>query len=310
MKILLAGASGFIGKNFIMGSPAEWQIAGIYRSNPEFAQFAKGFNNLSVLKCDLSDPLEAKAKLSSLTEYFDIGIFAWGNSDIGLSCREPLADLKDNLGSLINLVSNVKFGRFIFISSGTVYMGQSGPVDETKFLIPSAPYGVSKLSSELYLRFFSEKTGQIKECVNIRFFGAYGPMEPGRKIFTNLIKRFYIEKRNDFTLGGDGKNLIDAMYIEDTVEALKRIILAEKANLTIDLCKGEPMALKELVLRVADILGVKNAQIQYAGESKENITFYASAEKAERIFGFRAKVPLDEGIIKLRDYLTGVNTNA
>ncbi|TAN61266.1 NAD(P)-dependent oxidoreductase [bacterium] len=310
MQILLAGASGFIGKNFIRGAPENWRIAGIYRSNPEFARFAKGFNNLSVLKCDLSNPLEAKVKLSSLPEYFDTGLFIWGNSDIGLSCREPLSDLKDNLESLINLVSNVKFGRFIFMSSGTVYMGQSGAVDEAKFLAPTAPYGVSKLASELYLRFFAEKTGQIKECVNIRFFGAYGPMEPARKIFTNLVKRFYIEKRNEFTLGGDGKNLIDAMYIEDTVEALKRIILAEKANLTLDLCKGEPMALRELVLRVADILGVKNARIHYEGESNESITFYASPEKAERLFGLRAKVPLDEGIIRLRDYITGVVANA
>lgn len=309
MKILLAGASGFIGRNFIKGAPPDWRIAGIYRSNPQFAQFAEGFNNLSVLKCDLSDALQAKEKLSSLPEYFDTGLFVWGNSDIGLSCREPLSDLRDNLESLINLVTNVKFGRFIFMSSGTVYMGQSGAVDETKFLAPSAPYGVSKLAGELYLRFFAEKTGRIKEYVIVRFFGAYGPMEPARKIFTNLIKRFYIEKRNDFTLGGDGKNLIDAMYIDDTVEALKRIILAEKANLTLDLCKGEPMALRDLVLRVAGIVGVKNAKINYAGESKENITFYASPEKAQKSFGFLANVGLEEGIIKLRDYLTGVSIN-
>lgn len=309
MRILLVGASGFIGKNFILRTSSDWQLTGIYRSNPEFCKFAQSFPNLSILKCNLKDSVEAKSKLSALSDYFDTGLFVWGNSDISLSCKDPISDLNDNLASMVNLLSNVKFGRFIFMSSGTVYMGQNGLVEDGKLLIPSTPYGISKLASELYLRFFSEKTGQIKKYVNIRFFGAYGPMEPARKIFTGLIKRFSIEKKNDFTLGGDGTNLIDAMYIEDAIEALKKIIVSDKGNLTVDLCKGEPMPLRDLVLRIAGALKVKDPQIKYAGESKEKITFYASAKQADKLFGFRAKVPLEEGIIKLKNHLIGVNTH-
>ena len=308
MKILLAGASGFIGRNFILRAPRDWQITGIYRSNPDFHIFSGEFPNLSILKCNLSDPSESKYILSNLPDYFDIGLFLWGNSDIGSSCQWPLSDLNDNAASIINLVSNLRFGKFVFMSSGTVYMGQKGIVDDTIPLLPFAPYGISKLASELYLRFFAEKTDRIKQYVNIRFFGAYGPMEPARKIFTNLVRRFSIERKNDFILSGDGNNLIDAMYIEDAVEALKKIILSDRGNVTVDICKGEPMALRDLVLKAAAILNVKAPQIKCEGESKENITFYASTEKAAELFGFRAQVSLEEGLIKLRDYLTGVNT--
>lgn len=302
MRILLSGASGFIGKKFIQSAPSDWHISGIYRSNADFESFSGHFPNLAICRCNLSDTKEAKEKLSGLPDYFDIGLFVWGNSDINYSCREPLSDLAFNTSSLINLISNIRFGKFIFMSSGTVYMGQKGLVDTKMALAPSTPYGINKLSSELYVRYFAEKSEQIKEYVILRFFGAYGPLEPERKIFTRLIKRFVIEKKSDFTLSGDGTNLIDAMYIDDAVNALKQVILSRRANLTVDLCKGEPMTLTNLVLKVASILSVKNPQVKYSGEPPEPITFFASCEKARNSFGFSAATPLERGIIKFKDY--------
>jgi nucleoside-diphosphate-sugar epimerase len=305
MKILLAGASGFIGKNFILKAQKDWQIWGIYRSNPNFAQFALNFPKLSILQCNLKNLQEVKNKLTSLPDCFDIGVFVWGNSDTGLSCREPLEDLNDNVDSLINLLTCLRFRKFIFMSSGTVYLGHQGLTNSEVSCTPLTPYAITKLASELYVRFFAEKTNQIDKYVNIRFFGAYGPMEPTRKIFTKLIKRFCVEKKTDYLLIGDGTNFIDAMYVDDLIEALQKIILSEKANLTIDLCRGEPLTVRQLVLRIAKTLGIENLQLKHRGEPKEFISFYASPERAEKIFGFKARISLEEGITRLKDYLLG-----
>ena len=53
----------------------------------------------------------------------------------------------------------------------------------------------------------------------MRFFGAYGPYEPLRKITTRFLTAV---KRGDreFTLRGDGRNLIDFMYVDDAVDGL------------------------------------------------------------------------------------------
>jgi nucleoside-diphosphate-sugar epimerase len=305
MRVLLIGGSGFIGRNFIVQSPKDYQIFAIYRSSPDFEHFAANFSNLSILQCNLWDSLQAKERLSVLPDYFDAAVFVWGNSNIDYSYKEPLLDLNYNLVSLINLISHLHFKKFIFMSSGTVYMGQKGLVDDKKFLNPGTPYGISKLASELYIRFFAEKTKQIEKYVIIRFFGAYGPIESPRKIFTNLIKRLCIEKKTDFTLTGDGSNLIDAMYIDDTIKALNKIILSETGNVTVDLCKGEPLTLNELVTKVASIFDVKDFALKHVGESKEFITFYASPKKADELFGFRATTSLEEGMKKLKNYLLG-----
>lgn len=303
MNVLLIGASGFIGKNFIIHSPPSWRIYGIYRSNAHFEHFAPPFTNLEPVKCSLRDGPEVAHTLSTLPGYFDIGLFVWGNSDIGYSCQEPLADLEDNVVSLVNLLSELRFGKFVFMSSGTVYLGQEGQVDPRKPLHPATPYAINKLVSELYVRFFAEKTTHLRQYVNLRCFGAYGPMEPSRKIFTNLIKRFAIETRNDFTLTGDGTNLIDAMYIDDLIIALTKIIESNAVNLTVDLCKGEPMTLNQLVYRAATLFGVRNLHVKHSGESKEFIKFHASAQSASQHFGFKATTSLEEGLSRFRNYL-------
>ena len=46
---------------------------------------------------------------------------------------------------------------------------------------PRLPYAISKLASEHYLRAFAERRRTVGSFVNVRFFGAYGPYEPGAK---------------------------------------------------------------------------------------------------------------------------------
>jgi len=303
MRILIAGASGFIGKNFIKSAHKEWEIWGIYRSNSSFPDFAHDYDNVTAVKCDLSNISDVQSVSSKIPGCFDVIIFVWGNSDIALSIQDPIMDLKSNYISLINLFSCIKTHKFIFMSSGTVYMGHTGGVNPDVTLSPNSPYGINKLACELYIRFLTEKTERIKGYVNIRFFGAYGPMEPSRKIFTNLIKVFCMENKNEYMVSGDGKNYIDAMHIDDLMEALKNIILSNSVNVTVDLCYGRPITIEALVREIADILGVNNLQLSFQGESREPITFFASPERFQRFFGFKANIPLESGMLRFKDYL-------
>jgi uncharacterized protein YbjT (DUF2867 family) len=56
MRILLTGASGFIGKNLLLQKPDTWDVVAIYR-NPEFLEFVTRhhLNHITPVQCDLSD---------------------------------------------------------------------------------------------------------------------------------------------------------------------------------------------------------------------------------------------------------------
>lgn len=307
MRILVAGASGFIGKNFILFSPPETEIVGIcYSSQKNFNKFLKDNSLINVhsYKCDLRNNEEVKKLFKKISPNFDVCLFLVGNSDIKLSIANPYLDIYANLFSLINLVKNTYVNKFIFMSTGTVYLGNIGKVSPDKsFANPLVPYGINKLASELYIKFFHKETSHIKEYVILRFFGAYGPMEPQRKIYTNLIKTFCLENKNEYTIYGDGQNCIDAMYIEDTIEGIWKIIKSNKANITIDFAKGEPLTINELILKVANILGKEKIKILHNGETKEPISFFASTKEMKTFFNFKPKTSLENGILKFKDFL-------
>ena len=113
------------------------------------------------------------------------------------------------------------------MSSGAVYDGLVGTVTPATPVAPRLPYAISKLASEHYVRFFAERRGTLGSYVNVRFFGAYGPYEAERKITTRWLRAMAAGQR-EFVVRGDGKNLIDFMYVDDAVDGL--LALVERAR--------------------------------------------------------------------------------
>jgi len=219
MRLLVTGASGFIGRNLLLRLPREWEVVVTYNKSVDFTRFPSEnlLENVEAIKVDLTDAIETKKKLRLK---FDCTVHLAANTDTLFSVENPERDLQLNVVTLLNIAKNVKTEDLIFMSSGAVYDGNEGLVSPAHRLKPSFPYAISKLACERYVDFF-KKSEAINSYVVLRFFGAYGPHEPPRKIFTKLVKAFYFEKSEEFVIVGDGNNFIDAMYVEDAVYGSK-----------------------------------------------------------------------------------------
>jgi len=150
---------------------------------------------------------------------------------------------------------------------------------------------------------FFKKSEAINNYVVLRFFGAYGPHEPPRKIFTKLVKAFYFEKSEDFTIVGDGNNFIDAMYVEDAVDGILSVVRSDVRDVTVDFASGNHLAINELVTSVAEIFGKKDVKLRHKGCPQEYNTFYVSNEDMETLYGFRPSISLKAGIWRLAKWL-------
>jgi UDP-glucose 4-epimerase len=305
MKVLVAGGSGFIGKNFLLKTPSDWECVGTYNTSYDFTDFLNS-NNLSHVtpsRVEMRDADSVKNAFKETGAEFDVCLYVMGNSDIGLSRREPLTDLSYNINSLLNLIQTVKVRKFIFMSSGSVYEGHKGLVNPSLRVAPAIPYSVNKLASERYIEYFQKYSDQIDNFICLRFFGAYGPMETDRKLYTNLIKAFYIEGRSEYTVLGNGKNFIDAMYIDDAVEALLKIAASDKGNVIADLCFGHPLTINELVIEIGRIFG-KKIILKHEGSAAEYTTFFAATQTMESLFGFKPGISLSTGIMNFARYVS------
>lgn len=309
MKILVPGASGFLGKNFILNAPKDWKIIAIY-NNTNLQEFVEeyGLDNVITVKCDLTNEKEVKKLSKQVGNKANVCLYLAANTSVPVSVNDPIFDLHANTITLLNILKFFEGEKIIFLSSGAVYVGLSGLVNPNMPIFPEIPYAISKLASENYIRFYATRKKTFKNYVILRFFGAYGPYEPVRKIYTKLVKAFYFENRNDFTVHGDGKNLIDAMYIDDTIDGLLKVIKSDdNQNLTVDFCSGNPLTIDELFYVAAEIFGKKDPIIRHEGTTEEYIEFYASNKMMEKLFGFKPTISLNEGLWKLAKYLGGEN---
>ena len=204
---------------------------------------------------------------------------------------------------VLNLLDLVRVAKFVYFSSGAVYDGSTGEVRPDSCVAPTLPYAISKLANEHYIRFHQQRRESIGKYLIVRFFGAYGPYESEHKIYTKLIRTLGIEKQDHYTIYGDGTNLIDAMYVDDAVEAVRRMLIGDRWNLTVNLAGGHPRRIDELVHAVGAALGIGSVRIQRNSVANERNEFWGSVREMRELFGFQPTVDLVNGVCRFRDFL-------
>lgn len=302
MKILVTGASGFVGRNLLAALPREWDVTATYHRDARFPEWVRKreLAHVTPLRIDLSDP-SAFAELGARRSIFDSCVYLAANGDPAYSDHEPAEDLRANAVAMVNVLEACTFGHLLFFSSGAVYDGLQGTIGPQSAVAPTLPYAISKFASERYVM-HARKKGRVGAASIARFFGAYGPYEAERKIYGRLVRQFALDKQPKFTVRGDGRNLIDAMHVDDAVRAIRLILDRPADNGTFDLYSGRPLSLKDLVTQAAATFGLK-AEIEYQGEVPEYIEFRSGDRTMETRFGFKPAIELADGLTRFRDWM-------
>ncbi len=302
-KLLVTGASGFLGRNFLLSHfSSDFEVTAQYNSDSTFLDWV-GINcpSVTIIKADLINEVDL-LKLKQLGSHFDVCLYLAANGDPAVSALEVSFDLERNTLMLVKLLENFSFSKFIYFSSGAVYDGLVGKVNTTSPLKPLLPYSISKLTSERYIEYFSKKRGSISRYSIVRFFGAYGPYEASRKIYGRLVKNFGIDRNPNFVIRGDGKNYIDAMYVADTIFAIWLIIKDDHAPALFDLTSANPITLSDLVLEAGKAFEIEPI-IDYQGEVPEYIAFQSNCQIFKNHYSFVPRISLNAGFTMFYDFI-------
>lgn len=303
MKLVLTGASGFIGRNVLRRVPRTWDIVAVYHRTTAIEAFveAQGLAHVRLVRCNLLDDTDLDRLMQSLGGRCDALLHLAANGDPAASADRPRWDLESNTVAFVGCLEHCPADHVVYLSSGAVYDGLRGPVSPATAVSPRLPYGISKLASEQYLRFFAERRGAVASYINVRFFGAYGPYEAERKITTRWLRALAAGQR-EFTVRGDGQNLIDFMYVDDAVDALLALVQAKGFSGTVDLASGTPLTVNEVVAAMARALGVE-VTVRHAGEVPEYIEFRSVDRTMRERFGFTPRVAFEDGLRRLHAFL-------
>ena len=225
MKLLVTGATGFIGRNLVEHFSAHHQVAAPPRA-----------------ELDLLDAPAVRAYLER--HRFDAVIHAaTGRSNRALSAAPDL--LERNCRMFFNLARNPHaFGRMLFLSSGAVYDRACVPPlaseDQFDARVPSDEYGFSKYVCARSIR----PDGEIYE---LRLFGVFGPYEDWRvRFISNACCRALwdlpvIMRRNVF---------FDYLDVADLARILDRFLAGTFRYRHYNVTTGLPVDLKTLAAEV------------------------------------------------------------
>jgi len=165
-----------------------------------------------------------------------------------------------NVGGTVTLMEamrDVGIHRVVFISSGTVYGNQpQQPVPETAVPNPRAPYAVSKLAAEYYVKSIGSLWGI--ETVCLRVFNAYGPGQHVPPVHTPVIPGFLRQawENGTIVIHGDGNQTRDYVYVDDVVNAMTAAAIAPEVNmLTINIGSGTETSVRELAKMAVEVTG-------------------------------------------------------
>jgi nucleoside-diphosphate-sugar epimerase len=301
MRLIVTGASGFIGRNVLLRAPREWEIIAVcHRTALEPFVTAHRLAHVRAVSCDLLDADAVKAMAHQVGRA-DALLHLAANGDPAVSATQPGLDLALNTAAFVNVLEHCPAGHVVYISSGAVYDGLQGPVSPATPVSPRLPYAISKLASEQYLRFFCERRQTVDSFVNVRFFGAYGPHEAPRKITTRWLSAVAAGQR-EFVIRGNGENLIDFMYVDDAVDGFLSLVRAGGVRLTVDFASGTPVTVNQVVRAMADVCGVP-VTVRHEGHTEEFIEFRSVDRTMTDRFGFATRTSLADGLRQLRTHL-------
>jgi len=307
-KVLVTGGAGFIGSHVAEYLLARGDDVVIVDEMNDYYDIRIKNANLDLLRAAYPDEKRLKIYRGDICdESFMQNIFederpGWvchmaARAGVRPSIQDPYVYIHSNIRGTTHLMElSAKFGvkNFVFASSSSVYGGSKSTFFSEDELVdnPVSPYAASKKACEL-LAYTYHHLYQLNISA-LRFFTVYGPRGRPDMAPFKFIDR--VSRGVEIQQFGDGTSSRDYTYISDIVDGVVRAVDRPHAYEVFNLGKGRGTSLAEFIGLVQKHVN-KKAVIRLMPDQPGDVPYTcADVSKAQKLLGYKAKVPFDEGI--------------
>ena len=307
-NIFITGGAGFIANTLIANLIENNKITvydNFHRDTLTNSKY-QNHKNIKVIKGDVLD----KNLLTQSMKGSQIVVHAAGIAGIDTVIKDPVKTMQVNMIGTANTLEAAHINgvneRVIDFSTSEIFGSMAYKSSEQDNTVAGSAgearwvYAVSKLAGE-HLAHAYYKQYKLP-TVTVRPFNVYGPGQTGEGAIQIFIKKAL--RNEDIFINGDGNQIRAWCYVDDFVDCLMKCIespnaVGESFNLGNSRAVITILGLAQTVCRV---LGSKS-KIKFKKELSADIELrIPSVKKTEEILGFKAKVDLEEGILKTAEY--------
>jgi UDP-glucose 4-epimerase len=290
MRILITGASGFVGKHLVNALDNKHELICIVKHESDFSNV----KNLNIVKLDLTN-YQAVQRMANDNTGIDVIIHLASHIPSVNNDGKDQFYLQNIIGTL-NLIKAYKhIPRFIFASTLDVYgIPVKLPILEDHILTPQTNYGISKLACEHYLK----GATNIDQLVVLRFTQIYGPLEKQIKAIPNFI--LAIKDNKQPVLYGDGYENRDYLYVKDAVNAINCALLYPQSGI-FNIASGKSVSVRYMLQTILKLCK-SNVEPRYESARKASYDISFDIQLAKRKLKFFPAFSLREGLLEYIHY--------
>src|SRR6266852_5237372 len=219
MRYLVTGGAGFIGSNTVDELVRRGHSVVVLDdlTSGKEDNLAEIRNKITFIKGSITD-IEVVRKAMHEAEYV---LHLGARTSVPRSVKDPIDTNKINVEGTLNVLvaaRDAKVQRVVFAASSSAY-GETPtlPKVETMPAEPISPYGVSKLTGEVYMQVFGRVYGL--QNVSLRYFNVFGPRQDPGSPYSGVLSRFCSALLDGAqpVVYGDGEQSRDFTYIDNVV---------------------------------------------------------------------------------------------
>lgn len=300
--ILVTGAAGFIGSNFINQIATKEKDSRFiildaltYAGDLKRIEPSLKKGHIEFVHGDIRDAKKVQSLFDESP--MDAVIHFAAESHVDRSIENPNVFVETNVLGTLNLLNsslktfekNKKF-KFLHVSTDEVYgsLKEGDPAFTEQHLIkPNSPYSASKASSDLLVNSYFKTYGMhtmITRCSN-----NYGPFQNQEKLIPLMIQRALNNEK--LPVYGNGRNIREWIHVYDHNDALWAVFEKGRKGEVYNIGSGQEARNIEIVEFILDQLNKPKTLIGYVEDRLGHDFRYAiNPSKIESELGWKPKV--------------------
>jgi UDP-glucose 4-epimerase len=259
---------------------------------------------------------------TKLDKVFHLACFHGNQSSI----EDPLMDLENNMKPTLTVLNwvekKIPSARVVYTGAGCAVAPKTWDaptgvpeVDETP-LLHDSPYSISKVTGEMYAKYFADRRGL--DVVRVRFQNAYGPREilgagdwrgTVHTVWRNVIPTFIWRALNnqDLTLYGAGESSRDFVFVDDLAKGVIAASDSGDKGDVYNLASGQEFMIKDVARKIIDFSeSSSHLHIEGRREWDHSGRRFGDPTKSANQLKFKTSTDFDNG---LRDTINWTKLN-